>query len=113
MLTRRRMVADVLGHLVDVFVLFDVVSGPRQPRDAQLVSQRADPEAQGLTSERLAIDINVVSPATISHRFAIGSVDSDVVVRHDARSFWQVSCGDAQARQQRGLDKDMSQPHTV
>jgi hypothetical protein len=83
-LTRRRMVADVLGHLVDVFVLFDAVSGPLQPRDAQLASQRADPVAQGLTDERLAIDIDVVSPAKISHRFAIGSVDSDVVVRHGA-----------------------------
>lgn len=84
MLTRRCMVEDVLGYLVDVFALFDAVSGPLQPRDGLLVSQRADPVAQGLTDERLVIDRDVVSPAKISHRFAIGAVDSHVVVRHGA-----------------------------
>ena len=82
MFTERLMVAEMLGYLVDVVVLFDVVAGPLQSQDGLLVSQRADPVAQAVIDERLAVDVDVVSAAESSHSFAIGAVDGDVVARH-------------------------------
>jgi hypothetical protein len=35
-----------------------------------------------LIGERLAIDINVVSTAELSHHLAIGAMDREVAVRH-------------------------------
>jgi hypothetical protein len=83
-LTERFMAAEVLGYLVDVVVLFDLVSGPLQSQDGLLVSQRADPVPHAVIDECVAVDVDVVSTAEISHRFAIGAVDGDVVVGHVA-----------------------------